>query len=251
MPKSRSFGVPSVVTRMLPGFRSRWTTRCWCAYWTAAQTSRKRRDARRATEAARSRQAVERLALDVAPSTKYGRPSVGRAAVEQPRDVRVVEAGEDLALGAGSARAGTRSVSSPARTSLSGDALLERPRPLGDAEVDGAHAAVPELARGSRTARSAPAARAGRGPARRTLRRGRRLEEAPAPRRPRGGTRPRPRSVRVGAARRREERGALRRRSSRRASRKMLLRPPPALGRHAASAISRLQPGLRACASRA
>jgi hypothetical protein len=42
-PKSSSFGVPSRVTKMFPGFRSRCTTRFWCAYWTAAQTSRKRR----------------------------------------------------------------------------------------------------------------------------------------------------------------------------------------------------------------
>jgi len=37
MPKSRSFGVPSGVTRMLAGLRSQWTIRFWCAKWTAAQ----------------------------------------------------------------------------------------------------------------------------------------------------------------------------------------------------------------------
>jgi len=37
MPKSSSFGTPSCVTITLAGFRSRWMTRFWCAYWTAAQ----------------------------------------------------------------------------------------------------------------------------------------------------------------------------------------------------------------------
>src|SRR5205807_1432942 len=43
MPKSTSFTCPSGVTRMLPGFRSRCSTACLWAWWTAVQTSRKRR----------------------------------------------------------------------------------------------------------------------------------------------------------------------------------------------------------------
>src|ERR1044072_5042640 len=42
MPKSRSFVTPSGVTRMFDGLMSRWTTRFWCAYWSASHTCRNR-----------------------------------------------------------------------------------------------------------------------------------------------------------------------------------------------------------------
>ena len=48
MPKSRSLRVPSGVTRMLPGLMSRWTTRRWCAYWTARADRRNSRAGPRA-----------------------------------------------------------------------------------------------------------------------------------------------------------------------------------------------------------
>src|SRR5437763_10358791 len=41
MPKSKSFGSPSLVTKIFDGLRSRWITRFWCAYCTAEQTVRK------------------------------------------------------------------------------------------------------------------------------------------------------------------------------------------------------------------
>ena len=63
--------------------------------------------ARRADSACVVAVAVDRHARRRTPSRNTGRPSVGRAAVEQPRDVRMLERGEDLALVAGS-DAGTR-----------------------------------------------------------------------------------------------------------------------------------------------
>ena len=68
--------------------------------------------------------------------TRYGRPSLGDAAVEQPRDVRMDEAGEDLALGEEPLM--QRIVGVAGADQLDGDALLEvavrrarrdRPRP--------------------------------------------------------------------------------------------------------------------------
>jgi len=70
--------VPSPVTRMFAGLMSRWTTRFWWAYWTARQTVRKR--------AMRSRTPRPCASLPGAP------------AVEEARDVRVLEPREDLAL---------------------------------------------------------------------------------------------------------------------------------------------------------
>ncbi len=96
---------PSEVTRMLPGFRSRWTTRFWCAYWTAAQTSWNRR--RRSRIGRRPRFAIpqERLPLDVL-HDEVRLPGLGCAAVEEPRDVRMVEGRprSDARSGSGRAR---------------------------------------------------------------------------------------------------------------------------------------------------
>ena len=97
MPKSRILGTPSAVTRMLPGLRSRWTTRFWCRYWTASQTLRKR--ARRSPE-----RGVPLGAVDVEGPAgdelhhQVGPAVVRGAAVEEGGDVRVLEPGQDLAL---------------------------------------------------------------------------------------------------------------------------------------------------------
>ena len=72
------------------------------------------------------------------------RPAVGRrAAVEQPGDVGMVEAGEDLPLGAEAADDGIGV--HPALQHLEGDALVERVV-VADGEIDRAHAALAQLA---------------------------------------------------------------------------------------------------------
>ena len=97
-PKSSSFGVPSRVTRMLSGLMSRWTTRFSCAYCTPAQT------VRNSCEPLVDRQpllvavAIDRHALDEL-HHEVRLAVGGRAAVQQPRDVRMIQRGQRLALG--------------------------------------------------------------------------------------------------------------------------------------------------------
>ena len=100
MPKSITLGtgVPSCsVTSTFDGFRSRWITPFWCACWTARQTARN--NASRSLVVIRLR---SQYCVIGAPSmysiTKYGRPSAGRAGVEDPCDVRVVHHRQRLAL---------------------------------------------------------------------------------------------------------------------------------------------------------
>ena len=97
MPKSSSLGAPSRVTRMFDGLRSRWTIRFWCARCTAEQTVRNSRSRCSTLRRARIAIDVDRLAVDVL-HDDVRRAVRGRAAVEQPRDVRMVERREDLAL---------------------------------------------------------------------------------------------------------------------------------------------------------
>ena len=99
MPKSSSFGAPSAVTRMFAGFRSRCTTRFWCAYWTAPQISRNSCSRSRSAELLAIAVAIERLAVHVL-HHEVGIAFLGFARVDQARDVRVIQAREDLALGA-------------------------------------------------------------------------------------------------------------------------------------------------------
>ncbi len=82
---------------MFEGLRSRWTTRFWWAACTAAH------DTAEEGESFRNRQAmpvgvqIDPLAVDVFHDEVWN-AVVRRAAVEQPRDVAVIQAGEDLAL---------------------------------------------------------------------------------------------------------------------------------------------------------
>ncbi len=127
IPKSRSFTVPSGVTRMLSGLTSRWMTSWRWAYDKALQTvrmsSRRAPTPRPLTLAERrDRHALdvlhhdERLALD-------GARRNPRAAVEQPADVRMLERGEDLPLAAEPLLAGGVAAAEPQH--LDGDGLLE------------------------------------------------------------------------------------------------------------------------------
>ncbi len=103
---------------------SRWTTRLACAWATAAQTSRKREQARFDPEAARVAVPVDRLPVDVLEDDV--RLARGRhAGVDQARDVRVGEPREDRALAAEALLAGA---ADEARVQeLDGDAPLEAP----------------------------------------------------------------------------------------------------------------------------
>ena len=142
MPKSSSLGSPSAVTRMLPGFRSRWTTRCWWAYCTAAQISRKRRSRSRTGERALAAILEQRLALDVLHD---------EVRLALPRSCRR-RAGARCSDDRGRRRSGARSGSAAGPASLGQarpheldrDALLELV--VGAArQVDDAHAAAADL----------------------------------------------------------------------------------------------------------
>ena len=90
-------------------------TRFWCAYWTAAQTCRKiasRADVSRP----RDSQSVHELAAVHVLHDEVRKAVARRAAVEQPRDVRMRQAGEDLPLVAEARR--MTSVSIPRLTIL-------------------------------------------------------------------------------------------------------------------------------------
>ncbi len=77
--------------------------------------------------------------------TRYGRPSSVRAAVEQARDVRVLEPGEDLPLGAEAPQ--QSSVSRPRAHELERDALRKSRRRARPGRPS--HAAAAELAHDS------------------------------------------------------------------------------------------------------
>ena len=83
---------------MFDGFRSRWTTRFWCAAWTAAQTPRNRASRCGDAQLVPVAELVDRQAVDVL-HDEVGDALVRGAAIEQAGDVPVVQAREDLALG--------------------------------------------------------------------------------------------------------------------------------------------------------
>ena len=116
MPKSSSFGSPAAVTRMLAGFRSRWTSRFWWAYWTAAQIRRKR--SRRLVD---GELVVVAVLVDGQPLDELhhqvGAAVLGAAAVVEAGDVGVLEAGEDLPLGEEAVER-LRALGSPERMTL-------------------------------------------------------------------------------------------------------------------------------------
>ena len=105
MPKSSSFTPPSAVTRMLLGLMSRWMTRWRCACATAASTSRNSAIALVDAEPRANRSGVDALAFDQL-EHQVGLAAGGHAGIEQARDVRVREAGEDRAFALEAARAG-------------------------------------------------------------------------------------------------------------------------------------------------
>ena len=84
---------------MLLGLRSRCTTRLRCAYCDRGADDAKELEALAHRQVATVAVAVERLALDVL-HDEVGQPVVGGAAVEQPGDVGMLEAGQDLPLAA-------------------------------------------------------------------------------------------------------------------------------------------------------
>ena len=98
MPKSSSFGTPASVTRMLVGLMSRWTIEA--AVRVAHRPAHDQEQAQPIghRQPARVAVAVDRHALHVL-HDQVRQAVVGRAAVEQAGDVRVLEPGQDLALG--------------------------------------------------------------------------------------------------------------------------------------------------------
>ena len=153
MPKSSSFTLPSLPTRMFDGLRSRWMTRCWCACCTASQTSRKSRSRRATRRRVRAAVLGERHALDVLHHEP--RRAVGeRVGVVEPRDGRMVELRE-RALLAGEALAPRRREPGVAQDLDRRD----RPEVVALGEVDDAHPALAEHPRRCDRGRSAVAAR--------------------------------------------------------------------------------------------
>ena len=135
---------------MFDGFRSRWTTRWRCAYATAAQTFRNRISRSRMLRPRASDSSIEVPPRDVL-HDEVRETVLGRAAVEDARDVGVVEVREDPPLVAESLEdeVGVHA----AANELDRDGLLEAlVAPRG--EVDGPHPAVPELAHDLVRARS-------------------------------------------------------------------------------------------------
>jgi len=128
MPKSmtRAKGLPSwVLTRMLPGLRSRWMMPFWWACWTAWQTwvKRSRRSATLRTIAV----AVlgNGVALDQL-HDEVGAARFGGAGVEHAGDIRVVHHGQGLALGleAGDDGAGVHTELNDLEGDSSGDRVV-------------------------------------------------------------------------------------------------------------------------------
>ena len=118
---------------------SRWTIRLRWAWLTASHTSRKS-----CSRASTVRRCASQCWSIGTPSTcsitRYGRPSGGRAAVEQAGDVRVLEPRQDLALRAELPHAlGVEQ----AAHHLDGD-LLQELVVVALGQVDGAHAALAE-----------------------------------------------------------------------------------------------------------
>ncbi len=191
MPKSRSLTSPSCVTSTFDGFRSRCTTRFRCAAATASQQSCRRPQPLVDREIAGPAVVGDRLAFDEL-HDEVRPPVLGRAAVEKPRDVRMLEPREDPPL----AREALEDlVRGHARAQeLDGDALLEEAvGPLGEQ-----HLAHPAAAEAPEHAVRADAL------GRRRLRlRSRRARRRALPRRPRPASREsgRPANLRRGASR--------------------------------------------------
>ena len=134
MPKSSSLGSPCGVTRMLAGFRSRWTTSRWCACSTAAQTLRNSSTRPRSG----SCPAVDALAFHVFQRDE-GLAVAGDAAVQEVGDVGMLQRGQDAAL-FGHALRQARAVRAGAGQQLQRD-LLARIAIVALGQVDHAHAA--------------------------------------------------------------------------------------------------------------
>ena len=157
---------------MLEGFRSRCTTRLACACSHRAAGLVEQLEARRDRQPAPiavlgERRATHELHREIGPAV------LGDAAVEQPRDVGVLEARQDLALAHEALAHRVRADAAPDQ--LERHLLLERA--VGAfGEVDGPHAAAADLARAGGRGRSAsPPPRAPR-PRRRAAGRGARQE---------------------------------------------------------------------------
>src|SRR5262249_20407288 len=95
IPKSNSFGVPSTVTRMLPGFRSRCTTPfAVCIRYCPTHAS-KQLQALRHVQPVPVAISVDRLARHVLHHVRrhiFG----GAAAIQQPCNVGMIERGQDF-----------------------------------------------------------------------------------------------------------------------------------------------------------
>ena len=97
MPKSSSFTSPSSVTRMLEGFRSRWTINRACAWATARAANEKEPQPGANRQPSGFDVFVNRMPCDVL--ERQIRLAVGRhAGVVQAGDVRVIQGGQNFAL---------------------------------------------------------------------------------------------------------------------------------------------------------
>ena len=157
MPKSSSLTWPSTLTSTLAGLRSRCTIRLACAWATASSTSRNRRRRASMPERVLVAIAVDGLAVDV---LEHEIRLAGRrdAGVDEVRDVRVGEPGEDGAFAPESLFAGAadqRDVQQLDRRAAFEAAVAA----LG--EPDAAHPALADRARsaGRRRASGRPATR--------------------------------------------------------------------------------------------
>ena len=90
MPKSRSFGAPSAVTRMFDALMSRCTMRCWCADLHRSAHLHEEPQASCGRELMLVAVRIDRQPLDVLHDQVW-QPLLGRAAIEQLRDVRMIE----------------------------------------------------------------------------------------------------------------------------------------------------------------
>ena len=142
MPKSRSFGTPSAVTRMFAGLDvavdDEVAVRVVDGVADLPEEAQAFVDGRVPLVA----EAVDGQPLDVL-HDEVGEPVLGRPAVEQARDVWVVQGGENLALVAEAAEDEVRV--HPALDELDGDAAAEL-AVVALGHVDGAHPAAADLA---------------------------------------------------------------------------------------------------------
>ena len=96
MPKSSSSDLPIAVTRMFDGLRSRWTIRLACAC-TASQHLQEQLRTRAPGPPVLGAPNRDGTSVDVL-QRQIGLPVRADAGVEQARDVRMLEAGEDVPL---------------------------------------------------------------------------------------------------------------------------------------------------------